>query len=397
MPARLFALLLIIAAACLAQARNPTITEGAFQGRKAWILDNGLIRVSVLSGGGHIAEARLQTGDPKKDINPMRVPHYPTIDPHTYVPAKHDATYGTGAARWLMSGYMGHLVCFPSYGPPSEAEVKAGLGGHGEAPISEWKKIGVDTSVGAVTLRYGTDLHRTQFRMERAVTLRRGERHIRVEEWVENLTPFDRPINWMQHATFGPPFAEPGKTAMDASATRGQVSGGRVASLAPGSSVTWPRGTTAEGMPAELRVFQPKSNSGVYYTMRMDPARAEQFFTMYHPGYRVLIGYLFPAADNPWIADWQENRSSKAIPWNSQVIARGIEFGSSPFDEGLRKSVERGSFLGTPSYRWIGGRERLRTEWTLALFEVPEGFAGVKDLRSVNGVPAMTPEPASSR
>jgi hypothetical protein len=36
-------------------------------------------------------------------------------------------------------------------------------------------------------------------------------------------------------------------------------------------------------------------------------------------------------------------------PWDSKVIARGIEFGSSPFDEGLRKSVERGSFLGTPS------------------------------------------------
>ena len=161
---------------------------------------------------------------------------------------------------------------------------------------------------------------------------------------MENLAPFDRPINWMQHATFGPPFVEPGKTAMDASATRGQVSGGRVASLAPGSEVNWPRGKTAAGgAPADLRLFQPTPNSGVYYTMRLDPARQEQFFTMYHPGFRVLIGYVFPAADNPWIADWQENRSIAAPPWNSRVIARGIEFGSSPFDEGLRK--KRGAWI----------------------------------------------------
>ena len=377
---------------CFAQGRAPSITDGAYQGRRAWVLENGLIRVSILSGGGHIAETRLVTGDPKKDLNPMRVPHYPTIDPHTYVPSKHDAIYGGGPSRWLMSGYMGHLVCFPSYGPPSDAETKAGLGGHGEAPIVEWKKIAIEAKPDAVTLRYGADLRKTQFRMERAVTLRRGERHIRVEEWVENLTPYDRPINWMQHATFGPPFVEPGRTAMDASATRGLVSGGRAASLAPGSEVSWPRGKSATGGgPADLRPFQPTPNSGVYYTMRMDPARQEQFFTMYHPGFRVLIGYVFPAADNPWIADWQENRSIAAPPWNSQVIARGIEFGSSPFDEGLRKSVERGSFLGTPSYRWIGGGERLRTEWTLGLFEIPEGFRGVKDLRSgVNGQPVMT-------
>jgi hypothetical protein len=195
----------------------------------------------------------------------------------------------------------------------------------------------------------------------------------------------------MQHATFGPPFAEPGKTAMDVSATRGHVSGGRAASLAPETEVMWPRGKTADGAPADLRMFQPKSNSGVYYTMRMDPARQEQFFTMYHPGFRVLIGYVFPAADNPWIADWQENRSIAAKPWDSQVVARGIEFGSSPFDEGLRKSVERASFFGTPSFRWIGGRERLRTEWTMGLFEIPEGFAGVKDLRKLNSILTITP------
>ena len=62
---------------------------------------------------------------------------------------------------------------------------------------------------------------------KRSVTLARGSRSARIEEWVENLTDFDRPINWMEHATFGPPFIQPGKTALDVSATNGQVAGGR--------------------------------------------------------------------------------------------------------------------------------------------------------------------------
>ena len=386
--------LFFIAGACnISQGQSPTIEEETFHGRHAWVLANGLIRVSVLSGGGHIAEVRLISTDPRKSVNPMRVPHYPTIDPHTYNPARDDAIYGADASRWLMSGYMGHLLCFPSYGPPSDDEARAGLGGHGEAAIVEWKKMRVEKTGDAVTLWYGADLTKTQFRVERAITLRQGQRFVHVQEWVENREPYDRPINWMQHATFGPPFIEPGKTVMDVSGTRGKVSPGRPGSnsLAPDSEVMWPKGKTPEGKPADLRVFQPKPHAGTYYVLRLDPARREQFFTMFHPDYRVLIGYVFPAEDNPWLADWQENRNNEPRPWNRQVVARGIEFGSSPVDEGLKKSVERGSLFGTPSYRWIGGRQRLSTEFTIVLMEVPEGFRGAKDLRTRNGVPELTP------
>lgn len=389
-----FALGAALSLAGLAQAQTtPTIAEETLHGRRAWVLSNGLIRIAVLAGGGHIAEARFLTGDPRKDVNPLRVPHYPTIEPQQYEASRHDALYGDTPHRWLSSGYMGHLLCFPIYGPPSADEARAGLGNHGEAPIVEWHKTGVDSNADQITLRYAADLPKTQFRVERSVTLARGAHAIRVEEWVENLTDFDRPINWMEHATFGPPFIEPGKTVLDVSATRGQVAGGRAGSgsLQPGSTVEWPRGTAYNGQAADLRVFQPRERSGTYVALRLDPGRAEQFFTLYHPAFRVLIGYAFPAADTPWIADWQENRSSTIPPWNGQVIARGIEWGSSPFAEGLRRSVERQSLLGAPAFQWIGGRQRLRREFTIFLAEIPEGFPGVRDVRIQNGAAVVTP------
>ena len=376
---------LAIAAAAFAQA--PGFHHDTFRGRQAYVLENGVIRVSLLRGGGHLAEIRFLHPDARKAVNPMRVPHYPTIEPYQYEPSRHDALYGDGPHRWLSSGYMGHLLCFPAFGAPSsEDEVRNQLGNHGEAPIVEWKLGKVDTGPRAVTLRYAAELARTGFRVERAVTLGAGESVIRVEEWVENLASYDRPINWVQHATFGPPFAEPGKNFLDVSATRGEVGAGRANnSLTGGSPIRWPEGTARDGSRVSLRPFQPLARAGTYYALQLDPSRPISYFTLYHAEYPVLIGYLFPTAEHPWIGDWQENRSNTTRPWNGEAVARGLEFGTTPFPEGLRKSVERGALYGVPTYRWIGGRQRLKTTFTIFLAEIPAGFAGVADVRAQNG------------
>jgi hypothetical protein len=378
----------------MAAAQTPVkLTEEKLHGRDAWVLDNGLMRFAVLRGGGHFGEIRLVSKDPKAAINPMRVPHYPTIDPHTFDPARHESIYGNQTHKWLSSGYMGHLLCFPNYGPPSsEDEIRAGQGNHGEAPIVEWRKVRADVAPDKAVFVYGADLPKTQYRVERTITMKRGERQVRVEESVENLALYDRPYQWMQHATFGPPFVEPGKTFLDVSATRGLVGGARPGggSLKDHSPVTWPRGTAHHGTPVDLRGFQPREHAGTYYALELDPARSEEFFTMYHSGYHVLIGYVFPREGFPWLADWQENKGNSILPWNNKVVARGLEFGNSPFAEGLRKAVERGSLFDLPAYGWIGARARHKVEYAIFVREIPAGFRGVKDARLVNGVATVT-------
>jgi hypothetical protein len=105
---RFSALTVLIATA----AWSGTLNEEMFHGRHAWVLSNGLMRVAVLRGGGDIAEVRLLSNDPKKSINPMRIPHYQTIEPYEFDPAKHGAIFGTHTHRLLSAGYMGHLLCF---------------------------------------------------------------------------------------------------------------------------------------------------------------------------------------------------------------------------------------------------------------------------------------------
>ena len=110
------------------------------------------------------------------------------------------------------------------------------------------------------------------------------------------------------------------------------------------------------------------------------------WFTIYNTDYPLLVGYLFPTVDNPWIIDWQ-NRPRADSPAGT---ARAIMFGTSPFDEGQRKSVERGQLFGTPSYKFIAARQRLSTTYTIFLAEIPPGFAGVQDVQVEQGTIAIT-------
>jgi len=365
--------------------KAPTFELDTLHGRRAMVLENGAIRISTLTGGGHIGELRFLTGGKERTVNPMRVPHYPTIEPQEYDPEKHDSIYGDDPHRWISSGYMGHMLCFPAFGPPSsQEEINNKFGNHGEAPIVEWKQTAVGKSNDSVTLCYEAELPKTQYRVERTITIVNGESVVYVEESIENLAEFDRAMNWVQHATFGPPFAEPGKTFLDASVTKGKVGPGKF-TLKANSAVEWPKGTSSAGKPVNLRGFQKQAKAGSYTALLHDQSREQSYFTMYHTDYPVLIGYLYPTADNPWLGDWQENHSMMHLPWNGEVIARGMEFGTTPFAEGLKKSVDRGSLYGVPAFRWIGGKQKLTTHFTIFLAEVEPGFKGVKDVRAEAG------------
>jgi hypothetical protein len=57
----------------------------------------------------------------------------------------------------------------------------------------------------------------------------------------------------------------------------------------------------------------------------------------------------------------------------------------------LRKSIDRGLLFDTPTFRWIGGKQRAKMEFTVFLIEIPEGFKGIKDARLENGDVVVTP------
>ena len=276
-----------------------------------------------------------------------------------------------------MAGYMGHYLCFPHFGPSSQAEFSFGLGAHGEALAVEWKQQKVESGKNGVTLVYSADLPTTQCRVERTITLLPDETVGYVEESVENLTRFDRPVQWVQHITFGPPFVEVARSQVDAPVVKAIA--GRLGNAQSPVEASWPLAKDSQGNTLDLRAFS--GNTG---TWLLDQSRPRVYFTMFNSGYPVLIGYIFPSATNPWILDWQENQRAKGIPWEGKAIARGICIGDSPV-EGLRNALRRESALGAPVYSWIQGRQRRTQSYAFFLAEIPLGFKGVADLRVENG------------
>ena len=349
-------------------AQTPTVREEAqIYGRPGWVLENGKIRVALLRGGGHIAEVRLISTNTRLSINPM------------FIPAPQP---GSGQAG---EGYMGHLVCFPYFGPASAEERAQGLRGHGEAGSVEWQQTRAPQIDGTgITFFYGADLPKTQYKIERAVTLKAGEATVDVEEWIENLAPYDRPYNRNQHATFGAPFVTPGRNVLDMSGTRGMTDPNRTAAgkWAGGRLFQWPDAPALnDGVALSLRDFHAIPGGQVYTPVLTDRSKPQSWFTIYNEDYPLLVGYVFPADDHPWIIDWQ-NQPRADSPAGT---ARGIEFGTSPFDEGLRKSVERAQMLGVPTYKFIAARQRVSTTFTIFLREIPANFRGVRSVRVEQG------------
>jgi len=361
-------------------AQSASFHQDTLHGRRAFVLENGRMRVSTLPGGGFIGEIRFISDDPKKSVNPMRVPHYPTIDPYAYDIARDGDLYGTGIQRRLMSGYMGHFLCFPHFAASSPAEFRQDYEQHGEALAVEWKLQGAEPRAGGVTLRYSADLPMTRYRVERSITLPADETVAYVEESVENLLPFDRPMQWVQHVTFGPPFLELNKTYADASVAKAVLRRGTEMT----AEASWPRLQDADGQTVDLRVFSGRSN-----TWLTDQSKPRVWFTMYNSDYPVLIGYIFESAPNPWVFDWQENQRATEKPWNGKVIARAVCIGDSTVS-GLRNAVEKGSALGVPVYSWIEARQRRTQHYVFFLAEIPPGYKGVADLRTEGGRIVLT-------
>jgi len=284
-------------------------------------IENDFIRVTVTEIGGQIAEIQdLTTG-----INPLWTP--PWAD-------EPNADFGNDAESRLLAGIRGHNLCLDLFGPPSEAEAKAGMVVHGEAGVATHK---LTETPGGLTSR--CLLPHAQLAFER--TIRLDGRTVLITETVENLSIFDRPIAWTQHVTFGPPFMEHGVTEF-----------------------RWPYSHSKE-----------LNEAYAAYLMK-DPA----WFVAWSPVHKLAIGYQWMRSDFPWLGIWKENRGRTHAPWSGRTVTQGMEFGVSPIPETRRAMIGRGTLFDTPCYRWIEAKQKLSVEYNACIkpaLSMPESFSSL--------------------
>jgi hypothetical protein len=333
-------------------------SETIYHGRRAVCIENDDLRVTVLIGGGHIAEVY----DKATGVNPLWTPPWPSIEPSQFDASPH-RDYGDSGEAKLLAGIMGHNLCLDIFGGPSEDEARAGLTPHGEASVVDYE---TDGSGEGLTVRARLPL--AGLNLERRLEVR--GRAVWIRETVQNTSGVDKPIGWTQHVTLGPPFLEKGRTEFRASLTRSMVFESPFGAhdyLRPGAEFEWPFAPRLDGGSEDLRRFTSASASDAYTAHLTDPQRPDAFFVAFSSASRLAFGYVWRRADFPWLGIWEENLSRSHAPWGSRTLTRGMEFGVSPMPETRRAMVERGRLFDTPGYRWIPASAEVSVEyWCVA-------------------------------
>jgi hypothetical protein len=365
--------------------RRPGVerSRDVLDGRAGFRMNAAWGHVSVLAGGGHICELGLNS---VPGVNPLWRPEWTTIDPGRY-DEKYKSIYGPPPDGKLLAGIAGHSLSFDQFGPPSKEETAAGLTTHGEAPSLQWALLNMSQR-SRPTLHYGARLPYAQIHFSRKISVDRRNPVVYCEEQAENLSPYDRPICWNEHVTFGPPFLECGTTLFDMPATRGKVCPASYSErifLQPDAEFAWPKGPTKQRGTADLRTT-PERRFGHYTTQLLDPKLEIGFISACNPKQGLMVVYVFRRTDFPWVGNWEERHNRVQAPWKGRAFCRGIEFSTTPFAIPRRETIDQGPLFGERTYRWLPAKAHVTIRFVILLFQVPNGFAGVKQVSLSRGI-----------
>src|SRR5262249_26039488 len=143
----------------------------------------------------------------------------------------------------------------------------------------------------------------------------------------------------------------------------------------------WPNAPGAKGDKIDLRGY-PRGKPNSDYTTGPIPAnRKWGWFTAINVKQGLLIGYVWPRKEWPWLDNWEENHARTAKPWLGKAVARGMEFGTTPYPDSRRDMVTLGQLHGVPTYRWISAKEKQTVSYGAFISAIPTGTKGVRDVQ----------------
>lgn len=358
----------------------------SWKGRTGYTLGNKLVQLTILMGGGHIAEFRWNDQSRMSCVSPLWVPPWPTIEPYIYKERIHSRTYGGATEGKLLSGLAGHSLCLDYFGLPSKEEVRQGLSLHGEAPSAKWRKTSISVLSDNVRLSVQAQLPAAGLSFDRSIELRESESVAYFEEIVENHKKMDHFFHWAEHVTLGLPFLSPKEAtvtlpAVEAMTFPHSYDEGK-ALLASGKSFEWPQAPLVEGGVVDLSRPFLREGFGFVAAALVERNRTLGYIAAVNDRLRLAIVYVFRREDFPWVTVWEENHTISAVPWKRRTCARGLEFSTTPFPMDRREAFGVGKLCGESTLTWVPALGRKTVRYSAFLAQLPSDFGCVKDVRA---------------
>jgi hypothetical protein len=353
----------------------------AWQGRKGYEIGNSAIRLTALTGGGHIADLRLLSGP---DVSPLWVPPWQTIEPYLYDEESDESAYGTITEGKLLSGLAGHSICLDYFGSPSTEEAAQGLSQHGEAPSAKWRSKITEVTENRASLEMSVKLPAAGLELEREISLKSDEQVVYFAEMLRNLRRADHFFHWTQHVTLGPPFLSPDAATITIPGQKaitfphGYDEG--KALLASDVEFEWPDAPLLVGGTTDLTNPFTHEGLGFVVAVLLNKRSDIGFIAATNHAIGLCLVYCFCIKDFPWVAVWEENRGISAAPWRNRTQARGLEFSTTPLPVHRREAFLSGHVLGEPTHTFIPALGTRVVRYAALLASVPKGFTRLQDV-----------------
>jgi hypothetical protein len=354
-------------------------TPNLWRQRRGYRLSNGLIELTVLLGGGHIADFRV-CGSP---YNVLFESPWTTIEPSHYSPELHTRNYGGWPVGKFLAGFTGHALVLGYFGMPTPDEATRGLPLHGEAACADWEVLSSSADAKKALLSLEVALPEYQLRFKRTLFLSARAFSILIEEQLTNLGNAELDYQWVEHATFGEPFFAREESQLFLSAKRGRTwpegyEGKEL--LASNSNFAWPWAQTSGGRLVDISKPFRRRGTGFVAALLTEEQRPQGFAAVHNQRLNTVVGYLFDRSRFPWIALWEENCARQYAPWNGTTRARGVEFGTSPMPTGLQSAQQAKTLFDTPVFATLPAGPTVTTSYQLFATPVPANWRGITDV-----------------
>ena len=332
-------------------------------GRKVVWVENEHLQIAMAHGGGHIAALRFP--GMAESANPFWQPPWSSLEPGNVTSAIVDRDYGGAPEGRLLASILGHSLALDLYGPASKEESAAGGVTHGQVGVLpwEWKSSGPATLLGECRDTFAKLHFSRQLQLKGTGLL--------IEERVENLCGWDRPIGWQQHVSLGLPFICEGfwaRSNCDLGGTHPDDFGAG-AHLEPGVEARWPLAPRRDGGACDYRIPLARDiTANDFSGFQVSPSDEYGAFVAGNTQFAFAIFYLWPRKFFPWMGVWDEQNAREANPWAKRTSVRAYEFGVSPFPLGRRDMLAIPYFLNQPTYVMLPGGGTLWVRYVLGIF-----------------------------
>lgn len=266
--------------------------------------------------------------------------------------------------------YKGHFACIGRWGEPSAGEIKTGLPNHGEAANIMWQQN--KTSSASITMY--ADCIKEGLHVTRTISLDKQLALFHVKETISNKNVLGRLYNVVQHPTIAAPFLTE-ETIINCNAAKGFEY--RNAENHKKHLASFPIVKDEAGK--DFNLSKPEQGNNSVYSFVIKQNEDYGWLTAFSPAHDLLLGYIWPRKQYPWISLWQHFEDGK-------IKYRGLEFGTTGIHQSFKNIIGKKLLrvLNERTALFIDAGERQSFEYAGFLIKTAKPFASVKNIEISN-------------